>query len=175
MARVHSIIHLSSTEGIRLARVCNRERTRQYPGLPGFRGRRSPSSAPGPGAPASPASSLVLPHAAPAPFPRRDPPASPSACTPSSSRRGMLRVWEGWRRGRRAGGSAYWLCACPRDPAAVTVTVKSKAFQRLRAEKSLFPGPRQVSLSNLTMWQRIPPDTSRFPPAWGWILLPVPQ
>lgn len=94
------MIHLSSTEGIRLARVCNQERTRQYPRLPGLGGHAPPASSP----PWDPEPRFPRLHPrssparAPAPFPTaRFPPqhTHPARGTLSNSRRGC--------------------CACSRD------------------------------------------------------------
>ena len=174
------MIHLSSTEGIRLARVCNQERTRQYPRLPGLGGHAPPAPSPPwdpePGFPRlHPRSS---PARAPAPFPtaRFPPHTHPARGTLSNSRHGMLRVQQGWRRGGRAGVRAHWLSSGPRDSAAVAATGKSKAFQPLEAEKTLFPGPIHFTLRDLTMWPPDPPSYfSGFPQDPDGSYCPVPS
>lgn len=174
------MIHLSSTEGIRLARVCNQERTRQYPRLPGLGGHAPLAPLrPGTQASVSPAPSPFLPRAGPRPLSHGEISSThthPARGTLSNSRHGMLRVQQGWRRGGRAGVSAHWLSAGPRDSAAVAATGKSKAFQPLETEKTLFPGPIHFTLRDLTMWPLDPPSYfSGFPQDRDGSYCPVPS
>lgn len=153
------MIHLSSTEGIQLARVCNQERNTTIPrGCPGSGAKLSLLR------PGDPVPGLCGLHpipvrscAAPAPFPTARSSLPPPMQGPESSgHHGILRVREGWRRGERTGVSAHWLCAAPRDSAVLIMTGKSKAFYHQAAEKTLFPGPIRFTLRNLTMCPLLP-------------------